>query len=102
MFDEKTLRTLAHDAIRAGRLPARRPERTWGGKGGGAPCAVCDLPVGPADVEFELEFAEEPGFGPAFSCRVHARCFAAWEFERQSFVAPPCGPLAVLTDASHN
>ena len=89
MFDEETLRKRARDAIRAGKLPAWRPVRTWGGKGGGAACAVCDLPLAPEEVEFELEFAEDSRFGPGCSCRVHARCFAAWEFERQSFALAP-------------
>ena len=40
-------------------LPNRRPDRTWGGPGVGAACAVCALPVNPDQMEFEIEFARE-------------------------------------------
>jgi hypothetical protein len=85
--DENTLRQKARDAIRAGRLPARAPLHAWAGKGEGATCAVCGLPLTPDDVEFELEFAEVADSGPDPGAMVtrnlHARCFAAWEFERR-------------------
>ena len=42
MDDEAILRVKAHEAIRTGRLPARRPDRTWSGAGVGFParCAT--------------------------------------------------------------
>jgi hypothetical protein len=61
MPDEKIPRGKAWPAVRDGKLPSRRPDRTWGGSGVGASCAVCELPVQPS---------------------VHIRCFAAWEFVR--------------------
>jgi hypothetical protein len=45
MPDEKILRDKARAAVRDGKLPSRRPDRTWGGPGVGATCSVCDLPV---------------------------------------------------------
>ena len=68
--------------IQAGKLPARLPDRTWGGPGVDAPCAVCDLPVRSSELEFEIQFARD-GDNPGLDkFHVHVRCFAAWEFER--------------------
>ena len=41
MPDETALRAKAREVIRTGKLPSRRPDRTWGGPGVGAPCTVC-------------------------------------------------------------
>jgi hypothetical protein len=60
----------------------RRPDRTWGGLGVGAPYAVCEQPVTKDEMEFEIEFAHD-GTNPGLhKFHVHMRCFAAWEFER--------------------
>lgn len=84
MSDESTFRQKAREAIQAGKLPNRRPERTWGGRGAGADCTICGERVKHDEVELELEFAQ----GNDDSCRanyhLHIRCFEAWEFERES------------------
>jgi hypothetical protein len=82
MNDENLLRAKAREALGTGKLPVRRPERMWGGKGAGAACAVCDLPVRRDEIGFDLEFPGEAGSANAFSCALHMRCLAAWEFER--------------------
>ena len=79
MSDEHTLREKARAVIRDGKLPNRAPDRTWGGPGVGAPCAVCELPVTKDEKEFEIQFARD-GLD---KFHVHIRCFAAWEFERR-------------------
>jgi len=82
MPDESALRAKAREVIRAGRLPNRRPDRTWGGPGVGAPCRICGEPVTKNQLEFEVQFAfdgVEPGLD---KFHLHVRCFAAWEFER--------------------
>jgi hypothetical protein len=89
-MDESTLRQKAHDAIRAGQLPGRPPDRMWGGPGSGACCAVCGDLVTPEELGFEFEFARD-GYGrPSASFHAHIRCFAAWELERDR-VEQPCG-----------
>jgi hypothetical protein len=83
MPDEQVLRAKARKAIESGNLPNRRPDRTWGGPGVGAECAVCDEPVTQQQTEFEIEFAhggDNPGLD---KFHIHIRCFAAWEFERR-------------------
>ena len=81
MPDEALLREKARAALRNGTLPTRQAHRTWGGPGVGAPCAICELPVTPEQLEFELEF-EMAEVGGVKKLHVHLRCFAAWEFER--------------------
>jgi len=82
-MEEQALRVKAREVLDTGKLPNGRPDRVWGEPGVGAPCAVCDLPVEPDQVEFELEFARD-GDNPGLDKHhVHIRCFAAWEFERR-------------------
>ncbi len=88
MPDEALLREQAREAIRSGRLPARAPDRTWGGPGEGLACAVCQRPVTKDEMEFEIEFAHN-GRSPSIDkYHVHIRCFAGWEFERRSKESP--------------
>ena len=81
MPDEPRLREQAREAVRSGKLPSRRPDRTWGGPGVGAPCQVCDKPVTHSEMEFEIQFEQEGG-GGLDKFHVDVLCFAAWEFER--------------------
>ena len=84
-MDEETVRAKARSVIQKGKLPSCTPDRSWGGPGVGALCVICDLPVRPTEMEFEIQFqrnGENPGLD---KYHVHIRCFAAWEFERQSF-----------------
>jgi hypothetical protein len=82
MPEESDLRATAREVIRTGKLPNRRPDRTWGGPGVGASCTICGEPVTTEQLEFEIQFAvdgDEPGLD---KFHVHVRCFAAWELER--------------------
>jgi hypothetical protein len=82
-MEEQAVRAKAREVLQAGKLPNRRPDRTWGGPGVGAPCAVCELPVEHTQMEFEIQFARD-GDNPGLDkYHVHIRCFAAWEFERR-------------------
>jgi hypothetical protein len=82
MADEQALRQKARAVARDGKLPARPPDRVWGGPGVGAPCAVCGQPVTRDEMEFEVQF-EHDGSTPGLDkFHPHRQCFAAWEFER--------------------
>jgi hypothetical protein len=84
MSDEWALREKARQLIQGGTLPNRRPDRTWGGPGAGANCAICSVPVRRGEVEFEVEFARN-GDNPGLDkYHLHMHCFTAWEFERLS------------------
>ena len=83
-MNEQELREQARATIKAGKLPARRPDRTWGGPGVGALCSVCGVAVGKDQLEFEIQFAHDGDSPGLDKYHVHVRCFAAWEFERGS------------------
>jgi hypothetical protein len=80
--DEQALRQLACEALRSRVLPARRPERMWGGSGSGKACPVCANPIEAPEMELEVEFAAGSHSGHEF--HFHLRCFAAWELERKA------------------
>jgi len=83
-MDEQALREKARVAGQSGKLPARRPDHTWGGPGAGALCPICELPVKKEQLEFEIQF-DRDGDNPGLDkFHVHVRCFAAWEFEREA------------------
>jgi hypothetical protein len=74
MPDETILRAKAREAVRTGKLPSRRPDRTWGGPGVGAPCAVCGEPVKRDQLELEIQF-ERDGDTPGLDkFHIHVRC----------------------------
>ena len=88
MNDETVLRRLARDAVHEQRLPPRRPDRMWGGPGNGQRCAICTGVLTPDEMGFDLEFAGNGPGGSPVNYPVHVRCFAAWEFERDSSGTP--------------
>ena len=85
MPNEAPLRRLARLVLENGKLPRRDPDRTWGGPGVGAPCAVCDRPVTADEVEYEVQFAHDGAIPGLDRFHLHLRCFAVWELERTKF-----------------
>ncbi|HYD49482.1 MAG TPA: hypothetical protein VEB21_14095 [Terriglobales bacterium] len=73
------LRHHARLALQAGRVPRRMPDRTWGGAGRGDSCAVCDQPISSAEMELEVEFAQDGR--PLDSYHLHIACCSAWMTE---------------------
>jgi hypothetical protein len=88
MPNEPILREQARATIKTGKLPARRPDRTWGGPGVGADCSVCEKPVTKDELEFEIQFARDSDNPGLDKFHLHIRCFAAWEFERGTALDP--------------
>jgi len=84
MSDDPVVREKALEAIQAGKLPNRFPERTWGGPGVGADCAICHVPVTRDELEFEIEFARDGNDETPATHHVHIRCFAIWDQLRRS------------------
>ena len=82
MRDDSMLRQMACEALQAGRLPNRTPDRMWGGAGSGAQCSICSAPVGPGEFGVKLEFASGAGADPG-NHLVHAHCFSALESLRK-------------------
>jgi len=83
MADEAALAAKARDAIRAGRLPAKAANRTFGGPGNGTNCAVCGKPVTRSQMELESEFNRHGTMPGLDRYHLHTKCFAAWETERK-------------------
>ena len=79
ILDEPVLRAKARALIQNGTLPSRPPDRKWGDRGNGARCVLCELPVTPEELKFEIHF-DGPGSGLDMF-HVHAPCFEALEFE---------------------
>jgi hypothetical protein len=79
---EAKLREKARQAMQAGMLPDRRPDRAWGGSGVGAACAICANPVKNDELEFEIEFARIGADRHVDTYHLHVRCFEAWQSER--------------------
>jgi hypothetical protein len=63
-------------------LPCEPCKAVWGGAGSGAPCAACDRPILPAEIEFECE-------QPGDLLRFHQACYVLWEEECQRLERPP-------------
>jgi len=76
--DYRQLARVVRDALRAGRIPSRPADQTWGGPGSGGGCAICSERLDSGGVEYELEFARGAGAG---SYRVHVACCMTWEAE---------------------
>ena len=76
------LRQLVGKVLRAGALPRRDPDRTWGGDGVGAACTICEEVIRPDQREYEVQFARD-GSGPGVDrFHMHPPCFMMWELER--------------------
>src|SRR5688572_7632250 len=72
MVDDKTLQKHARNAIQAGDLPSRLPDKVWAGSGTTGRCAVCGEPIVDG-VEFEMVFTDE-WHAVQQSCCVHRGC----------------------------
>jgi hypothetical protein len=82
--DDASLRKKASEAIDTGALPSRKQDRTMGGPGSGAFCALCHKALMWHMTEVELHFDDVVDDIPRTgSLKLHHRCFAAWVIERE-------------------
>ncbi len=71
------LREKVRELIRTGRLPARSPERVWGGSGlCGLHCALCGAAIRREEVALELEVR---GAGGVTYPQLHVACLSLFE-----------------------
>ena len=83
MPDEPLLREKAREAIRAAKLPSRRPDGTLGGPGFGGECALCGELLRRNQMELAAEFESRDATSRLRdSYHFHPRCYLVWEFER--------------------
>lgn len=71
---ELELKRRALERIRQGVLPAEIPKTIWAGPGTGMPCSLCDRPVGPAEMEYEIDGRSKGG--TQSTLRFHLQCHA--------------------------
>ena len=77
MNDNTKLQELAYQTLRLGAMPARRPDRVWGGAAfGGCTCKLCGAVVEPGGIALEVEYVGE-GEGQTRGVHLHVRCFHA-------------------------
>jgi hypothetical protein len=69
----------ARELLHTGALPREPAQRTFAGYGDGTACLLCSSPIGPGEVEYELEFGRED----KRIVDLHLACHAIWEYERQ-------------------
>ena len=84
MHEAEALRLLARRALAQHVLPSDAPDRLAGSPGIGLPCFLCERPIERDQLEIKVQWAwtgDKPGLT---EYRLHARCFAGWEFERSS------------------
>ena len=70
---EKALFALARQYVATGRLPRTLPASVWAEPGTRDTCSLCQQPIEPAQVEYELV-----GHGGE-TVHFHMRCHAIWE-----------------------
>jgi hypothetical protein len=73
---EHQLRSMAHERISDGRSPVMFPPAINAGYGSGAECRLCEQPIEPQHVEYEVTDAREGRALP-----FHLVCYAAWQLE---------------------
>jgi hypothetical protein len=76
-FDEDELRLEARRRVASGRLPREPQQYLWAGAGDGQSCSLCDRPIAPQQIEYELQLKTSP---PTVF-RFHRICHQAWELE---------------------
>lgn len=79
--DSGALRARARELIEQGRLPRAKAYRTWGGRGSGLRCDLCDAAIGSDEPEFELQLDLSPSGEPI---RFHRLCHALWNDAREA------------------
>jgi hypothetical protein len=97
MSDDSLLEAKVREAVLAGSLPKRLPDKLWGGSAIGDPCALCGESTTLGEVELELEFTRDSDRART-TYHVHPCCFSVFSLElRRRFkqnVYPDTQPAA--------
>ena len=70
-----SLKRLAQERIESGQLPCDPSARMWGSRGSGAECALCGRPIGPNEIEYEVEMRVN---GTTDTLQFHRVCHSVW------------------------
>jgi len=89
-MDKHKAGTKIRDGLNDGRLPTRRPTRTWFGFAqGDTSCVACGDPIAIRALECEAEFPDE-----SRTRLFHAACFEIWDAERVAPLTRDHDPIA--------
>jgi hypothetical protein len=77
VLPESELRARVLQRLEDGRLPLMLSTNINAGYGDGAPCVLCDLPIAPDKVEYDVT-VPQPG---QRRLRFHLACHLAWQRE---------------------
>ncbi len=64
-------RRLIAERLAAGTLPRCRAQRVFGGRGEGAPCGCCGELIAPAQIQYDVDDAEQ-------IIPMHLQCYRLW------------------------
>ena len=67
------IRQRVREALASGALPPVNGTRSWAGRGTGRACRICQEPIGPGQIEHEVEAPD--------SVPVHQTCLLLWREE---------------------
>jgi hypothetical protein len=85
MGDKTEIHQKAREAIQAGKVPNRPPQRMWGGPGDDACCVICGNSVTKDELGMDLEFVRDDGDPTVIEYHFHVSCYTAWDSERGKF-----------------
>lgn len=77
MLTQLELRRLAREKIESEKLPCAEHPSTWGGKGRGSACSLCEESITNEQFEFEVEIVAPACPAPAI-LSFHLSCHGAW------------------------
>ena len=75
------IRLRIRDMLETGDIPCNEPDKVWAGRGNGSHCAACTEPIGPTQIEFEIDLQS------GVVVRLHPSCHAIWREECESLTA---------------
>src|SRR5690242_993901 len=76
VLPESELRALVRWRIEGGRLPLMRPDQISAGYGSAHTCCVCDQPVEPTKIEYQVETPDK-----LRQLVFHFACYVIWQRE---------------------
>ena len=83
---ERELRPIARERLAKGQLPREADARLWSGFGTGQPCSLCDKPIQPGEIEYEVLVE-----AVVQALRFHRVCHYAWQLESARLKPKPRG-----------
>ena len=75
------IRARMRQMVETGQISCAEPDKVWAGRGNGSHCAACTDPIGPTEIEFEIDLQS------GSTLRLHRACHAIWREECEPLTA---------------